>query len=508
MARCNMKLPAMSQRIDSWKGIAEYLHRGARTVQRWEREEGLPIHRLQHEKLGSIYAYAGELDAWWAKRGARLENETPAAGSQSVSVAVLPFADLSRERDQEYFCEGLAEEIISALSRVRMLHVASRSSSFRFRGKSVDACVAGRQLKVAALLEGSVRRQEGRVRITVQLIDVQSGYHLWSEIYDRTLGDVFAIHEDIARSVAQSLEVTLTPKESAALSRVPTKDLLAYDLYLRGRFYYYRYGPQDMECAIQLFRQAVARDATFAAAWAGLADCWSFLYLYSERSDFLREQAAWAALQAVELDSGSAQAWASLALARSLQPGDDQAEGAFERAVQLDPNLFEAWYFHARHAFARGKPERALQYYLEAIRARPEDYQSPLLMAQIYDDLRRHDEARRARQSGIALAEDHLRIYPDDVRALYCAANGLAALGERERALAFASRCLAARPSDAMVLYNVGCIYALLGNTEEALGVLERAVACGLREKGWFEHDSNLDSLRTDQRFRRLFESL
>lgn len=503
-----MKLPAMSQRIDSWKGIAEYLHRGPRTVQRWEREEGLPVHRLQHEKLGSVYAYTGELDTWWNSRRTRLENEQPQSDLRSASVAVLPFADLSREQDQEYFCEGIAEEIISALSRIRGLRVAARRSSFRFHGKSVDTCDAGRQLKVATLLEGSVRKQGGHVRVTVQLIDVQSGYQFWAENYDGAMGDVFAIQEDVARSVARSLAVTLTPKESAALGRVPTRDLQAYDLYLRGRAYYYRYGPQDMGCAIHLFRQAVARDAAFAPAWAGLADCWSYLYLYSERSDLLREQAAWAAERAVELDSGSAQAWASFALARSLQPGDDQAEGAFERAVQLDPNLFEAWYFHARHAFARGTLERALQYYLEAIRVRPEDYQSPLLMAQIYDDLGRHQEAHRARESGIALAEEHLRVYPDDVRALYCAANGLAALDKPKPARALAARALASRPSDAMVLYNVGCVKALLGDTEEALEVLERAVACGLREKGWFEHDSNLDALRTDPRFQRLLEAL
>lgn len=498
----------MSDRIDSWKGIAEYLHRGARTVQRWEREEGLPVHRLQHEKLGSIYAYAAELDAWWEGRRARLENEPAPADSHAPSIAVLPFADLSREQDQQYFCEGVAEEIIGALSRIRGLRVVSRSSSFRFRGTSVDTAAVGRQLKVATLLEGSVRKQNERVRITVQLIDVQTGYHLWSENYDRTAGDVFAIQAEIARSVAQALEIALTPKEAAELGRVPTQDTQAYDLYLRGRAYYFRYGPQDMDCAIQLFHQAVARDPGFAPAWAGLADCWSYLYLYSERTELLREQAGWASRKAVELDPESAQAWASLALARSLRPGGEDAEAAFNRAVELDPNLFEAWYFRARHAFARGEKERALEFYEAAIRARPEDYQSPLLMAQSYEDLGRHEEARRARQSGIRLAEEQLRIYPDDVRALYCAANGMAALGEREPALEFCSRALAVRPTDGMVLYNIGCVYSLLGCTAEALDVLERAETCGLREKGWYEHDSNLDSLRAEPRFQRLLERL
>ena len=499
--------PNQGERIDSWKGIAEYLHRGTRTVQRWEREEGLPVHRLQHEKLGSIYAYRQELDTWWNQRRSSLDNEPAGTDSHGVSIAVLPFADLSREQDQEYFCDGVAEEIILALSRIRGLRMASRGSSFRFRGKSADVCAVGRQLKVGTILEGGVRKQQDSLRITVELVDVASGYHLWSEAYDRTMGDVFAIQEEIARSVAQALAVTLTPTESAALARVPTRDPQAHDLYLRGRAYYFRYGPQDMDYAIQLFLEATARDQTFAPAWAGLADCWSYLYLYSERNDLLREQAEWASQKALEIDPDSAQACASLALARSLR-GDEGAEAAFERAVQLDPNLFEAWYFRARHAFARGEREKALRYYREAIRVHPEDYQSPLLMAQTLDDLGQQQQALEARRSGIALAEDHLRIYPDDVRAVYCAANGMAALGETSRARELCARALAIRPSDGMVLYNVGCVYSLLGCREEALAALEKAVECGLRETGWYEHDSNLDPLRSDPRFQQLLARL
>lgn len=497
----------MNEPIESWKGIAEYLRRGTRTVQRWEREEGLPVHRLQHEKLGSVYAFREELDAWWKSRGNQLENEPAPAENRVPSIGVLPFADLSREQDQEYFCDGIAEEIIGTLSRIRSVRVTSRSSSFRFRGKSADLAAVGRQLKVATLLEGSVRKQQNSLRVTVQLIDVASGYHLWSGSYDRTMGDVFAIQEDIARAVAESLEVTLTVPESAALARVPTRNPQAHDLYLRGRAFYYRYGPQDMECAIQLFLQATTLDDAFAPAWAGLADCWSYLYLYSERSDVLKEQAAWASHKALELDPDSAQACASVGLARFLR-GDPDADADFERATQLDPNLFEAWYFRARYAFSRGLAERALRFYQEALRVRPDDYQSPLLMAQILDDQGRKEEARTARRSGIARAQEHLSRYPDDVRALYCTANGMAALGEAAPARELCERALAMRPNDGMVLYNVGCVYALIGCLEEAMNAVEQAAKCGLREKGWYQHDSNLDPLRTSPRFQRLIAGL
>lgn len=495
-------------RLDSWKEIAAYLNRGVRTVQRWEREEGLPVHRLRHEKLSSVYAYKPELDAWWASRRAELENEAPPEQEPGRSVAVLPFADMSREKDQEYFCEGIAEEIIGALSKIKGLRVASRTSAFQFKGGGAGVREIGRRLRVGTLLEGSVRKSGERLRTAVQLIDADEGYHLWSEVYDREMSDIFAIQSEIAHSVAHALEVTLSPHEKAALEKAPTKDIQAYDYYLRGRKFYYQYGPGDMECAIQLFTRAVECDPAYPLAYAGLADCWSYVYLYAERSDTVRDQAGWASQRAVELDPESAQAQASRALALSLSCRDEEAEKTFETAVRLDPNLFEAYYFHARHCFVRGQLDKAVGLYEQAIRVRPEDYQSPLLMAQIYDDLGRASDARESRLRGIELAEQHLKLNPDDVRAVYCAANGMAALGQRERGREWAGRALAMRPEDGMVLYNVGCIYALLGCAEEAVTVLEKAVRSGLKEKGWYEHDSNLDSLRALPQFQKLIQGL
>lgn len=395
-----------SERIDSWKEIAAYLNRGTRTVQRWEREAGLPVHRLQHDKLGSVYAYKSEVDAWWLSRRSTLENEPTAELTNGPSIAVLPFADMSREKDQQYFCDGIAEEITGALSKIRGLRIASRSPAARFKAGAV-----------ANLLQGSVRKSGERLRISVQLTSTGSGFQLWSEIYDRDIGDVFAIQEEIARSVARSLAITLTPKEAEALQKTPTRDPRAHDLYLRGRQYYDRYGPLDMECAIQLFTYAVQRDPEYAAAYAGLADCWSYLHLYAEPNETVRDQAEWASRLAVELDPNSAQAQASRGLALSLRGQDDEAARAFEAAVHLDPNLFEANYFFARHCFAAGQFDEALSLYEQASRSRPDDYQSPLLMARIYEHLGRPEEARCARVRGIELAEERVKLHPDDARA-------------------------------------------------------------------------------------------
>jgi serine/threonine protein kinase/cytochrome c-type biogenesis protein CcmH/NrfG len=424
------------------------------------------------------------------------------------SIAVLPFADMSREKDQEYFCDGIAEEIINALCRVQGLRVASRTGSFQFKGTAADLREIGNALRVDSVLEGSVRKSENRLRITVQLVEAARGFHLWSESYDRELRDVFAIQQEIARNVVRSLRVTLSPQEKGALSEIPTSHVQAYDYYLRGRSFYYRYGRHDIEFALQLFSRATELDPDYALAHAGLADCWSYIYLYSERKDSVRLQAEAAGRRAVELAPESAQAQASLADALSLGPLKEEAQAAFEKAIRLDPTLFEAWYFYARHAFAGGDMPKAASLYEEAMRVRPEDYYSPLLIAQVYQELGRPEDARSARERGVELVEKHIDFHPDDARALYMGANGLVALGQKEKGLDWARRARRIDPEDPMLLYNLGCIHALAGDFEEAIDCLDRAADGGLLQKAWYEHDGDLDPLRGHPRFKALLERM
>ena len=424
------------------------------------------------------------------------------------SIAVLPFADMSRERDQGYFCDGIAEEIINALCRIQGLRVASRTGSFQFKDAAADFREIGNRLRVDHILEGSVRKSDDRLRITVQLIEAARGFHLWSESYDRELRDVFAIQQEIARNVVRSLQVTLSPQEKGALAEIPTSHIQAYDYYLRGRSFYYRYGRHDIEFALQLFSRATELDPEYALAHAGLADCWSYIYLYSERKDALRDQAEAAGRRAAELAPECAQAQASLAVALSLGGHKEEARAAFEKALRLDPTLFEAWYFYARHAFAGGDLAKAASLYEEAMRVRPEDHHAPLLIGNIYDELGRHEDARAARERGVALVEKHIDLHPDDARALYMGANGLVALGERDKGLDWARRARRIDPDDPMLLYNLGCIHSLAGDIEEAVDCLERAAAGGLLQKGWYEHDGDLDPLRGNPRFKALLERM
>jgi serine/threonine protein kinase/Flp pilus assembly protein TadD len=461
-------------------------------------------HCLEKEpryRMASARDLVEELEAL---RQAAAEGRTAAL----PSIAVLPFTDMSREKDQGYFCDGIAEEIINALCRVQGLRVASRTGSFQFKDSKADLREIGNALHVDTVLEGSVRKSDHRLRITVQLVEAGRGFHLWSESYDREFRDVFAIQQEIARNVVRALQVTLSPQEKGALAEVPTSQVQAYDYYLRGRSFYYRYGRHDIEFALQLFSRATELDPDYALAHAGLADCWSYIYLYSERKDSVREQAEAAGRRAVELAAGSAQAQASLAVALSLGSRKEEAQAAFEKAIRLDPTLFEAWYFYARQTFAAGDMPKARSLFEEAMRVRPEDYNAPLLVAQVYQELGRPEDARAARERGVALVEKHVDLHPDDARALYMGANGLVALGQKVKGLAWARRARHIDPDDPMLLYNLGCIHSLAGDLEESIDCLERAAAGGLLQKGWYEHDGDLEPVRGHPRFKALLERM
>ena len=424
------------------------------------------------------------------------------------SIAVLPFADLSREKDQEYFCEGIAEEILVALSRVANLHVASRSSSFRFGKGDVDVREIGARLGVGALLYGSVRRADQRLRITAELADVKTGFRIWAERYDREMEDIFTIQDDIAQSIVKALEVSLSSVEQAALGKPTTSDVKAYDYYLRGRKFFYQYSRKGMQFALELYSRAIEQDPQFARAYAGIAQCAAFLFQNAGAHAADLEQADAASGKALELDPESAEAHAARGVALSLRGEHAAAEQEFETAIRLNPDLFEAHYFYARDCFSLGNYEKAVRQYEEAMRARPEDYQSPLLVAGSFVALGRPADANAVRRRGIRLAEEHLRLNPDDARALYMGANGLVALGERERGLEWADRALAIDPDEAMLLYNIACIKSMALAKDQALDCLERSVRAGLTLRDWLAHDTDLDPIRDDPRFQAVMKSL
>ncbi len=422
------------------------------------------------------------------------------------SIAVLSFDDMSPEKDQEYLCDGIAEEILNRLAQIQTLRVASRTSSFRFKGQPAAASNIGRQLRVATVLEGSVRKADDNLRISTQLVNAADGYHLWSHSYDRKLEHIFEIQDDIATQVAEALEVTLRtgPTEECCT----TSDVQAYDYYLQGMHYFHRWGLRNVRYSIDMFSKAVEIDPVYARAWAALADSYATSFLYWDTCEENLSGADAASIRALELLPGLAESHVSRGLYHFANGENREAIAEFETALRLDPNLFDAYYFYARVRFQRSELHQAAELFEKAERIRPDDFQSPTFLRQIYRSLGREEDAQAAARRALTRAEQQLELNPDDTRALNLGCAALVERGDHERAMQWAERSLAIDGNNPDTLYNLACSYALMGEPERALDCLERAHLEGMSIADWAENDSDLDSLHGDPRFHALMDSL
>jgi TolB-like protein/Flp pilus assembly protein TadD len=426
--------------------------------------------------------------------------EAPPKMSESApSIAVLPFDDMSELGDQTYFCEGIAEEILNALCKVANLRVAARVTSFRFGGKNADVGEIGRKLQVQTVLEGSVRKSGDQLRITAQLVKTSDGYHLWSRQYDRLLEDIFEIQEEIADSIANALSVTLKRKTPSEQQQVDPK---AYDLFLRGLSFSAKQNIQDTIYARQMFQRALEVDPQFGRAWAGLAYTYGFEYLYFNATDVNREEALRTSRKAQELAPDLAESHISAGIALCMMQDYAKAELEFEKAIELDPESFDAWYFYGRDKVHEGDLKRALKLFDRAAQVRPEDYQSVLLQQQLWHSLGDSKREMEAARRGIERARVVLELNPDDNRAYNMGAFALLRLGEREEAEKWMRTSLENAPMDTIVHYNAACFHALAGNIEESLDCLENCfLKVGSLNREWLLHDSDLEAVRGHPRF-------
>ncbi len=422
------------------------------------------------------------------------------------SVAVLPFVDLSPARDEGYFCDGIAEEILGALSAIRGLYVASRTSAFQFRGTSVDIREIGERLQVRTIVEGSVRKAGNRVRVTAQLINVDDGYRLWSDRYDREMNDVFAIQDDIASSVAEALQLTMQQSSQPTL-RLATRDVDAYDAYLRGRHFFYMQRRQSYEVARQMFARAIEIDPAYALAYAGIANCCVYLHRFHGQGEDMVAEAEAASRRALELDPELAEARAARGLAFSLTKDFEAAEGELRRAIALDDALFDAHYFLGSVFFEQGKMGEAVANFARACSIAPENYFCWFFLSMAYHAIGDDGKGDAANREGLQHARTRLMTHPDDTRALTMAARGFAEIGEPERALAWIQRALAIDPDEPTIIYNAACTYVALGDREEALSALERAIGSQHHvSPHWIANDPDLRALIGDPRFEAMLE--
>jgi serine/threonine protein kinase/tetratricopeptide (TPR) repeat protein len=420
------------------------------------------------------------------------------------SIAVLPFANMSADPENEFFADGIAEEIINALTKIQALDVVSRGSAFAFKQRNEDVSEIGRKLGVNTILEGSVRKAGNRLRITGQLIDVATRNYLWSERYDREMADVFAIQDEIATNIVNALKLVLTPKEEEAIKKVPTQSVRAYEYYLRGRQLFHQRRGETLDAAEDMYRRAIALDPNYALAYAGLADCSVFRAQDQGGGEEAVAQADASSKRALELDPNSAEAHSSRGLTLSHQHRYEEADAEFQEAMRLDPTLYEAPYFYGRTLQSQGKLSEAATMYERAVAIRPDEYQTLSYLAMAFQSLGDKEKMLETSARMVKAAERAVMLNPGDSRAYYLGAINLERIGESEKAQEWANRALKLDPSHPVMLYNLACFHSVAGRVDVAIDHVERALELGFLHKEWYLTDSDLENIRELPRFKQL----
>jgi serine/threonine protein kinase/Flp pilus assembly protein TadD len=425
-----------------------------------------------------------------------------APAAEEKSVAVLYFENLSSTKEDEYFRDGMTEDIITELANVRDLKVFPRPAMVAYRDKPVTAPQVGQELHASYVLGGSVRRAGNRLRITAQLVETRTGHTLWAQRYDREMADVFEVQDEIARSIAQAFRINLTPQEERKIARKPTENSLAYDYFLRGRSYTRR---ESLDFAIQMFEQAIKLDPLFASAYAGIANACGVQFEYHGRNPMWIERAEAACKRALELDPQLADALVARARIFYAQGQYDEAARHAQLAIDRKPDCEGAYNVLGRAYFASGRFKEAADLIERAVEANGDDYNVYIPYTNCLDRLGRTDMARRFREMEMLVLERQLEMAPEDVRARVLLAADYANIGRSDDAVRHAEMAVALRPSDASVLYNAACTYGVLGKKDEALATLKRAKEAGYSNNDWPRQDPDLMCLHDNPEFLALF---
>ena len=422
------------------------------------------------------------------------------------SVAILPFANLSNDPEQEFFSDGITEDIITDMSNVSGVFVLSRNTVFAYKGRAQNLERIARELGVAYVVEGSVRKSGNRVRINAELVEGATDGHIWAARYDRDLTDIFAVQDDITKAIVEQLKVRLLPEEKKKIEQAPTESVEAYTHYLRAREYYHIASRANHLMARQNYARAIELDPNYARCYAGIAVCDSRLRSHYG-VDIPVEDILATTDKALAIDPNLPEAYAARGFALAVGNRREDAIAAFERALQLDPSCHEANRYYAEFCVTDGQFDLAAQRFLRAMAIKPTDYGSPFMLVNVFRSLGQQDKAETYARIGIRKAEEELGAHPENANAACLCAIALAFLGEHEKSLEWLAHSLATDPGDTNVQYNAACTYSQLGEIERALDVLEAWLPqVGVDMKHWFMNDSDLDPIRGHPRYGRLVE--
>jgi non-specific serine/threonine protein kinase len=423
------------------------------------------------------------------------------AAPAEKSLAVLYFENLSAQVEDEYFRDGMTEDIITELLKVNGMKVFPRAAVLAFRDKAVTAPQVGHALGAMYVLSGSIRRAGTRLRVTAQLIEAGTGHGVWADRFDRTLEDVFEVQDEIARSITQALRITLSPQEERAIASKPTENAEAYDYFLRGRGYARRLTRTDLEFALQMFEHAIKQDPKFALAHAEIAIACSSIFYFHEASQKWVDRGRKACDRALELDPQLGEAYAARATIEEASKEFDNAIRSARRALELNPNYGTAYFALGRALFRGDRPAEAADLAQRAIEVGGDDYNVfvPYIMA--LERVGRVAEADVLRQGRTVALERQLEMVPEDARARILLSTNYAHFKKNDAAIAEVKKALSLRPNDANILYNAACTYGFMGKKPEALDLLRKMKESGFSQLDWARRDPDLACLHNDPEF-------
>ena len=534
-----------ADRLDSWKEIASYLRRDVRTVQRWEKKEGLPVYRHQHDKLGSVYAFRPELDIWFNSRQLAEPAIVPEPGAtpDKIKMAVLPFGNLNGDPDQDYFSDGLTEEMITQITRLQPQHLAviALSTAMHYKASKKPLEQIKTELGVDYILQGRVRRASERVRITAQLVEVEDQTQLWAETYERDLRDILSVQAEIAQSIAREIHVLVNRPEPRPEKKV---NPVAYENYLKGRYHLHGMTPTTIKKSIEFFERAIQEDPTHAPSHAAVADAYGLLAiapfdLLPPHQAMPRAEAA--ARKSMELDESLPDAHTALGLVRHHYHWDWKgAEQSYRRAIELNPNYAAAHLWFSWLLLATGRFDEAfaeLEQTVDIVQQTDPDRLVAVLAtrAGAYYFTRQYERASQECRSAMELNPDYFMLHyilgrcyarldmnaeaiaqlkpktfaPGEV-PLMDAALGLAysVAGKPQQTKKIVEGFHALVKKRYIPATYFGMLYAGIGDKELALTWLEKAYEERADGLTWLNVDPMLDDLKPNPRFQALLRKI
>jgi serine/threonine protein kinase/Flp pilus assembly protein TadD len=434
------------------------------------------------------------------------ELDTTEKATKIKSIAVLPFDNISPDKENDYFGEGLTGELIANLSRLKDFKVISRTTSMQYKNTKKDIKTIGRELSARYIIEGNVRKFRDDLRITAQLIDVDSDTQLWAETYKGKLADVFDIQEKVSKQIVDALMVKLTPTEKIELTKRPTVNAEAFDYNLRARNYLYRYSKNYIQFAIQFFDKAISLDSRYAEAYAGLGEAYAVKYAYFERKDVWLEKAMELSLKAIMYDPSLSEAYAALSLVYFYKASYDEALTAVEKALELDSNNFFGYWILARVYHTVNRDKEAIEPLRKVLELNPNFYVAYSDLRMVYESMKDAEKFNEINQEGVKFFPKYLENNPDDSRARILYANFLLITGDVEKAKAEVTTALTLSPNDNVMLYNAACVYARINEKKLAIETLRTIILAGYEDFDWMKKDPDFENLKNEPEFLELIE--